>query len=77
MTRDTDEPICCGTDGGGVRGICSLVVLQALMRAIKAAQQNDILVLEDDWDDNDKPENQDLPLPHDYFDLAGGTSTGG
>lgn len=43
-------------DGGGVRGLSSLYVLQRLMLA-------------------KDPENP--PKPCDYFDMIGGTSTGG
>lgn len=43
-------------DGGGVRGLSSLMILEALMETIDA----------------DSP-----PLPCEYFDMIGGTSTGG
>lgn len=43
-------------DGGGVRGLSALCVLQKLMEQI----------------DPDDP-----PKPCDYFDMIGGTSTGG
>ena len=43
-------------DGGGVRGLSSLMILQQLMATI----------------DPDAP-----PKPCDYFDMIGGTSTGG
>jgi patatin-like phospholipase/acyl hydrolase len=43
-------------DGGGVRGLSALMILQQLMETI----------------DPDKP-----PKPCDYFDMIGGTSTGG
>lgn len=43
-------------DGGGVRGLSSLLILQQLMETI----------------DPDSP-----PKPCDYFDMIGGTSTGG
>ena len=43
-------------DGGGVRGMSSLIILEEVMRKI---------------DPNNPPE------PCDYFDLIGGTSTGG
>jgi patatin-like phospholipase/acyl hydrolase len=47
-------------DGGGVKGISSLLILHAIMKEVQELTgQND------------------LPLPVDYFDLAGGTSTGG
>src|ERR1700712_4057813 len=43
-------------DGGGVRGLSSLIILRSLMAVI----------------DPDNP-----PKPCDYFDMIGGTSTGG
>jgi patatin-like phospholipase/acyl hydrolase len=43
-------------DGGGVRGLSALLILEQLMEAID-------------------PENP--PKPCDYFDMIGGTSTGG
>ena len=43
-------------DGGGVRGLSSLMILERLMQII----------------DPDSP-----PKPCDYFDMIGGTSTGG
>jgi patatin-like phospholipase/acyl hydrolase len=43
-------------DGGGVRGLSSLIILKHLMRQV----------------DRDNP-----PKPCEYFDLIGGTSTGG
>ena len=43
-------------DGGGVRGLSSLMILQQLMMAV----------------DSESP-----PKPCDYFDMIGGTSTGG
>ena len=43
-------------DGGGVRGLSSLIILERLMESI----------------DPDSP-----PKPCDYFDIIGGTSTGG
>lgn len=43
-------------DGGGVRGLSSLIILEQLMETV----------------DSDSP-----PKPCDYFDMIGGTSTGG
>jgi hypothetical protein len=55
-------------DGGGVRGLSSLLIVQDLMQ--KVAQEEKRLHI--------RPgDNADLPLPCDYFDLIGGTSTGG
>ncbi|KAJ6499503.1 hypothetical protein DFH09DRAFT_1289964 [Mycena vulgaris] len=47
-------------DGGGIRGLSMLIILEHLMWKLKAAE--------------DLPE---IPRPCDYFDLIGGTSTGG
>ncbi|KAF1979700.1 FabD/lysophospholipase-like protein [Bimuria novae-zelandiae CBS 107.79] len=55
-------------DGGGVRGLSSLMVLDDLMESI--AQEEKRL--------GRRPVNNTTPLrPCDYFDLIGGTSTGG
>lgn len=55
-------------DGGGVRGLSSLMVLDDLMENI--AQEEKRL--------GRRPQNDTRPLkPCDYFDLIGGTSTGG
>lgn len=43
-------------DGGGVRGLSALMILEQLMEAV----------------DHNAP-----PKPCDYFDMIGGTSTGG
>lgn len=53
-------------DGGGVKGISSLVVLGAIMEQVKA--------LEIEQEINNSENER---LPKDYFELAGGTSTGG
>ncbi|KAJ7888025.1 hypothetical protein B0H13DRAFT_1888574 [Mycena leptocephala] len=47
-------------DGGGIRGLSILIILEDLMWKLKVAE--------------DLP---DVPRPCDYFDLIGGTSTGG
>ncbi|KAJ4376819.1 hypothetical protein N0V86_006937 [Didymella sp. IMI 355093] len=47
-------------DGGGVRGIVALVMLEELMQRVKI-----------------KKGLKEVPRPVDYFELAGGTSTGG
>lgn len=47
-------------DGGGVKGLASLLILQRIFRTLQRLE--------------DLP---DLPRPCDYFDLIGGTSTGG
>ncbi|KAI1468633.1 FabD/lysophospholipase-like protein [Daldinia caldariorum] len=47
-------------DGGGIRGICELRVLDEIMKRVQKAQNL-----------------ATIPKPCDYFDLMGGTSTGG
>ncbi|KAK7513046.1 acyl transferase/acyl hydrolase/lysophospholipase [Phyllosticta citriasiana] len=55
-------------DGGGVRGLSSLMVLDDLMENIALEEKRLGL----------RPTNDNEPLkPCDYFDLIGGTSTGG
>ncbi|KAF2478076.1 FabD/lysophospholipase-like protein [Lindgomyces ingoldianus] len=55
-------------DGGGVRGLSSLMVLDDLMESI-ALEEKRI---------GRRPQSSTTPLkPCDYFDLIGGTSTGG
>ncbi|KAL6407343.1 kinesin light chain [Ilyonectria robusta] len=56
-----DRPLCLlALDGGGIRGLSELLVLEEIMNRIKY----------------DVDEDDDL-LPADFFDLIGGTSTGG
>lgn len=47
-------------DGGGIRGLSELMILNEIMRRVQYDQQL-----------------AELPRPCDYFDLIGGTSTGG
>ena len=47
-------------DGGGVRGISSLLILEDIMEKIREIKGLD-----------------QIPRPCEYFDLIGGTSTGG
>ena len=58
LAAPEDGKVLCllSLDGGGVRGLSSLIILEELMRKIN-------------------PENP--PEPCDYFDMMGGTSTGG
>ncbi|RDW62196.1 hypothetical protein BP6252_11629 [Coleophoma cylindrospora] len=57
----SDKPLCLlALDGGGIRGLSELIVLEEIMNRIKF----------------DCDEDKDL-LPADFFDLIGGTSTGG
>lgn len=50
-------------DGGGIKGICSAVVIDELMRRVKTTAQAQRISI--------------APHPADWFDLAAGTSTGG
>jgi patatin-like phospholipase/acyl hydrolase len=54
-------------DGGGVRGLSSLLIVEQLMQEIQRIREE-----EGDPTPDDKP-----PLPCEYFDLICGTSTGG
>ena len=47
-------------DGGGIRGLSELIIIEELMERIK-------------W----KEKLDKTPIPADYFDLMGGTSTRG
>jgi len=53
-------PRILALDGGGVRGLSSLLILRELMEEIRR-----------------KLRLANTPLPCEYFDLIGGTSTGG
>lgn len=55
-------------DGGGVRGLSSLIILQHLMGSVAKHEQKLGIRTKDDTT---------VPKPCDYFDLIGGTSTGG
>ncbi|KAJ8110835.1 hypothetical protein OPT61_g6416 [Boeremia exigua] len=68
-TRDPQAPLrLLSLDGGGVRGLSSLMVLRDLMQSI--AREEKRL--------GRRSQGDHEPLrPCDYFDLIGGTSTGG
>lgn len=57
-------------DGGGVKGISSMVILKRLMDRIRDVE-NQVNV------EKGEPMVKDERRPVDYFDLAAGTSTGG
>jgi patatin-like phospholipase/acyl hydrolase len=56
----THCPRILSLDGGGVRGLSSLLILREIMEEIGRRSEAD-----------------ETPLPCQYFDLIGGTSTGG
>lgn len=53
-------PRLLSLDGGGVRGLSSLLIIRRIMEQIRRDTHTDI-----------------TPFPCHYFDLIGGTSTGG
>ncbi|KAK7182273.1 hypothetical protein PSPO01_11746 [Paraphaeosphaeria sporulosa] len=53
-------------DGGGIRGLCSLMILDRIMEEVQRVENSD----------TDGASIRTC-LPCDYFELAGGTSTGG
>jgi len=54
------DPRILSLDGGGVRGLSSLLILREIMEDIEQ-----------------RTGASETPRPCDYFDLIGGTSTGG
>jgi len=54
------QPRLLSLDGGGVRGLSSLLILREIMEEIQRQSGR-----------------EETPLPSQYFDLIGGTSTGG
>ena len=55
-----DPDLIPGPDGGGIRGVSALLILESIMEKIR------------------RDENLErTPLPCEYFDIVGGTSTGG
>ena len=53
-------PSSARSDGGGIRGLSELLILQEIMERIRVREGH-----------------EEAPLPCDYFDLIGGTGTGG
>jgi patatin-like phospholipase/acyl hydrolase len=63
----THVPRVLALDGGGVRGLSSLLILERVMKEVQRLREE-----EGDPTPDDRP-----PLPCQYFDLICGTSTGG
>jgi len=57
-------------DGGGIRGLSELLIIKEIMHKVMI---NENKKLKQDG----RPLLTRLPKPCDYFDLIGGTSTGG
>jgi patatin-like phospholipase/acyl hydrolase len=60
-------PRILALDGGGVRGLSSLLILQRLMQEVHRIME----------EQGDSRKGSKPPLPCEYFDLICGTSTGG
>lgn len=60
--------LCSASDGGGIRGLSELLVLEEIMKRIDVDESREST-------QSKKPLKPRLPA--DYFDLIGATSTGG
>jgi len=59
-----------GTDGGGIRGLSELLIIREIMHRLMVEENVK-------RESEGQPLLTSLPKPCDYFDLIGGTSTGG
>jgi len=57
-------------DGGGIRGLSALLIVKELMHKVMLDENKKLK-------QKGQPLLTRLPKPSDYFDLIGGTSTGG
>ncbi|KIM43600.1 hypothetical protein M413DRAFT_443515, partial [Hebeloma cylindrosporum] len=57
-------------DGGGIRGLSELLIIREIMHRLMIEENKE-------RKSNGQPPLTSLPKPCDYFDLIGGTSTGG
>lgn len=67
-------------DGGGVKGISSLMILQAIMEEVKRLEDGPSAIVSSTKSGDGlaaADTHHDERRPVDYFDLTGGTSTGG
>jgi len=58
------------TDGGGIRGLSELLIIKAVMHRLMVEENTKL-------EQEGRPPLRNPPKPCDYFDLMGGTSTGG
>jgi len=58
------------TDGGGIRGLSELLIIKEVMHRLMVEENTK-------RESEGQPPLTRLPKPCDYFDLIGGTSTGG
>jgi patatin-like phospholipase/acyl hydrolase len=63
-------PRILSLDGGGVRGLSSLLILREIMEEIGRRNEPE------DYDAGEH-HHSEIPLPCEYFDMIGGSSTGG
>lgn len=66
VLQDGESAKLLSIDGGGIKGISSLLILEAIMEEVKKIEN-----------DNSGVRDNNTRLPRNYFHLAAGTSTGG
>jgi len=71
FTPGKEKPLrLLSLDGGGIRGLSELIMIRELMHRLKVKENATL-------ESNGQLPLISLPKPCDYFDLIGGTSTGG